>query len=764
MPKRTVAEPLPPNPGVKAPTSADFTGSCLTIHNSIIRIRDAGARSDASEFRTFDLHQYFLPPTPFSTEPISIASRPEIARALCNAAIELDSRMDPKAKSNGLRLASAMRDWAKFFEYGWRNGLYAMEDWTVQCCEILLTKLGKGGWSGALEIDDRTKELIATASLGELKSYVAKSKSLAYQYSLKRKFSRRIGTNCQSSELTPAKVRILRGLKLHGENKVGDESRLIRKRRQSFNEGMGQSHLRSVLGCLNILGEMKGGLGFVPFPDTVRLSDLYGVRGRRTANLDPDTVARLLVEAHWWLYQVGPPLTALLEEIRTAYAKSWWSKTPITPETVHSVLKKSGNAEKLEELFERRIGSIGLRQPGVDEISFKHIVYGASSACFVVIAFLNARRKDEIQNKKIGIHRNALKCFDATLDLYQCEVYIEKTYKTYVPFFVGSMTKDAIQAMERISDIARDLEKFMGVSPTKRSAEKEVKIFQIPRLLAHNGGGMQWFQFVATADKQAYYFVERALGEDIRLPIHPHTFRRAYALIFHYRYENARIQALSQQLGHLDLASTTIYISDRGVASGESEARAYGIHTREQIEANRKEIDLINAEIADVARERVRQLVEEVIANRPRHKTRGQFIRLVQRFHQRLGTRLDYSELDAEGKGKVLGDALIDRGHAFRPLPHVNCAVSPLRKSSSAGCYSKRMGVVAPENASPVTCTGCPYSHWVKEHNDAIEQDIERLATLVGGRCGDDSVVVRQARIDLKNLEAILKLRTDSLR
>lgn len=527
---------------------------------------------------------------------------------------------------------------------------------------------------------------------------------------------------------------------------------------------MGQSHLRYDLSTINILGEMEAGLGFVPFPDTVRLSNLYGIEGRRTANLNPDTVARLLVEANWWLYEVKGPLTLLLEEIRGAYADNWSSKLPITPDTVYAVLNGSANAEKLEMLFGTRITSIGLRQPRPDELSFKQIVYGFSSACFVVIAFLNARRKDEIQGKKIGIHRNSLRCFDEMLDLYEYEVYIEKTFKTYVPFFVGSMTRDAIRAMERISDIARDLEKYMGFAPTKPCAEKEVKIFQIPRVLGHNACGMQWFEFVATAGKQAHYFVRRALGAEVQLVIHPHMFRRAYALIFHYRHEDARIQALSQQLGHRDLATTTIYISDRGIAAGESEARAFGAYTRDQIEANRKEIDLINAEVADVARERVRELVEEVVANRPRHKTRGQFIRLVQRFHQRLGRRLDYSELGAEGKARVLGDALVDRGHAFRPLPHVNCAVSPLKKSSSAGCYSKRLGAVAPENASPMTCTSCPYSHWVEGHNAAIEQDIRRLEALVAVRPSDDSLVVRRARTDLNNLKAILKLRTDSFR
>jgi hypothetical protein len=746
---------------VAAPT--DFAGNCITIQGSVIRIRDAGARSDQNEFRTFDLNDYWLPSTPFSPCAVAIASRPGIVEAFCNAARELDRRLDPKAKSNALRLSSNLRSWAKFFEYGWRNGLYELEDWTQDSCDQLLQKLGQGGWPGALELKARATELFKGRRRQSLLKLVKKSKALSYQYSLRLEIIRELGTNSQGGELTPVKALLLERLQLGGVDQIRDDSRRRREKRQSFAEGMGQSHLRSELAALNILGQMDCGLGFVPYPDTVALSNRHGVEGRRTANLDPDTIAALLKEAHWWLHKVSEPLCALLEEVRIAYAEKWATKQPICPDVVYSVLKKSANALVLEELLGQRISTIGVRTFDQTETSFKNIVYGFSSACFVIIAFLNARRKDEIQSKKIGIHRQSLKLFDATLNLFQYEVYIEKTFKAYVPFFVGSITCKAIRAMERVSDIARELETYMGSAPKKAPNDKEVKIFQLPRLRSGNRGGMQWFQFVAASGKTAHYFIERALGADVRLNIHPHMLRRAYALIFHYRYENYTLQAMAQQLGHTDLASAVIYISDRGLAEGESEARAFGVFTKEQIEANRREINLINKDVADVARDRIRQLADEVVAGRPRSKTRGQFVRLVQRFHQRLGHRIDYSQLDEAGKAKMLGDALVDRGHEFRPLPHANCAVSPLKKSRSAGCYSQRLNAIAPQNASPMTCTRCPYAHWVEGHNASIRQDIERLEAVVEAGEKTGTLAAEQARHELANLAAVLKLREESL-
>lgn len=745
------------------PRSHRFKGNVVSIHGLEIRIKNVAARADESPFKVFHMQDYLLPATPFSLKPTTVADHSELRSAIFNAAIELDGRMDPRSKSNVLRFSANLRCWVKVLEFGWLNGLYALSDWTPAAARKLLELLSQSGWTGALQLQRRTQVLIASGE-ADTADLIQASKSKSFRYSMTEKFNQMIGTNSKGSELIPCKVLIMSHLGLEGVDDQHEDDQARRKRERSFDEGMGQSDLRAKLGCINVLGEMKDGIKFIPFPDTARLSNEFGRAGRRTKNLDPGTAALLLKEANWWIEHAAGPLLDLLEDVVVGMKRLAKHNREISPNLVLKIIRASKHCSVLEKLVGLNIATVGLRSHGSQQTSLKQIIYAVASSCFVMIAFLNARRRDELQHRKIGLHRKALRRISDELGMYQADFYIEKTFKEYVPFYVGDATVAAIRVLERLSDLARVIDVVRGVAASASAGEYEDKLFQLPRLVGKkDGGGTQWFKFIATSEGQARFFVERALGKDANLRIHPHMFRRGYALIFHYRYENATLQALAQQLGHFDLQMVLLYISDKGLADGESEARAYATRKGGPRNAQREEIDGIRADVIEVGKERVRELVDEIVAGSESIRSRGGFVRLVQRFHQRLGQRLDYSCLEAKDKAKVLADTLLSRGHTFNPLPHANCAVSPLRKSQTAGCYSTVANGVARENASASTCTNCAYSHWVEGHNAAISDDLKHLDEQIRMADGKQSLMLRRQIVEAENLRAALRIRAARL-
>jgi hypothetical protein len=320
---------------------------------------------------------------------------------------------------------------------------------------------------------------------------------------------------------------------------------------------------------------------------------------------------------------------------------------------------------------------------------------------------------------------------------------------------VGSFTRVAIRVLERLSDAARAIDDVRGPTSSVPRDQREDKLFHLPRIL-RTCAGHQWYGFVGSNNGTARLFLDRALGSGRPLRVHAHMFRRAYALIFHYRYENATLQALAQQLGNFDLGTVCIYFSDEGERSSGPAAIKFGFPDPKRVEAQRSAIDEIEKEISEVGRARVRDLVDDVVHQR-KH-VYGGFVRLVQRFHQRLGSQIDYSVMGPDEKCKVVADALIERGHRFHPLPHANCVAAAGRRNRAARCYSDQVRSMARENASALTCTDCAYSHWVENHNAALQDDIRFLEAEAAMK-PQASLAARGAGIELNNLRQILALR-----
>lgn len=731
------------------------TTPVVLVEGNVIVVRNFAARESEDQFRRIDLSNYWLPPTPFTIEPTRLADRIDLADAVKSTILGYGMRIGPENKSSQLQVANAIRSIVKFIEYGWLNGYYRLEDWTPGAATALAKRLGEGGWAVALNLEDRTAAYLSSHSRDEVAELITSSHTSSHGYSVANEFASRIGTNLAHQELTLAKQMMVAFLELTDRSKP--EARVGRRfKARSDEAGMSQTQLRQEIAYINLLAERLDGVGlkFIPFPNTVKISREYGREGSSTANMTTETAAAVLKEAYWWIDKAAEPVVQLLEDVSDDMKAARALNAELTPEVVWDAINSSKHLGTIEDLLQMPIHSIG-KSEVPDGMSFKQVIYCLVTACFVIIAFLNARRRDELVHRKIGLHRQALKMISAELGLYECEFYIEKTYRIYVPFYVGKLTYTAIRALERISDCARAVDEVRGLSD-KPQDQRENKLFHLPRLVgtAAGGGGEQWYEFRAGKGGTSSLFLERALGKGVALILHPHMFRRAYALIFHYRYENATLQALARQLGHIDLQTAQIYISDRGVKEGAA-AREFRRRTAAEVRAQNKAVSDLQDEVDKVAKERVRSLVEDVVAGNNMHG--GGFARLVQRFHQRLGRQIDYGGLDPRHQAKVLSDALIRLGHAFFPMRHANCVASSKRRNRGAACFSKRLNRPTRENARSTMCTNCAYSQWQAGHRAAWEEDAVFFEEKIKAH-GTQTLIGRKSTIELKNLRAILRL------
>lgn len=198
-------------------------------------------------------------------------------------------------------------------------------------------------------------------------------------------------------------------------------------------------------------------------------------------------------------------------------------------------------------------------------------------------------------------------------------------------------------------------------------------------------------------------------------------FRRAYAVVFYYRYENAELCALSQQLDHKDLEMTLHYVLDGKNRDIERAASTLWADQGRSRSARAEHARELAKEVDEYGATKFQDDILEILTNP--QSSRGGFKRLVERFARRMFGRVVYDDNALRLKAaQSVSAAFLERGHSLRPFPHGNCNAGPPKRS--AGCYDNNQ--LARENASPIVCSHCPYHSLKQAHVESIRQDLVR--------------------------------------
>lgn len=732
--------------------TSESKGSVVSRVGGRIRVLNHFARSDEIPHIEIDPADFWLPKAPFTDGPVQLSTRPDLVDAAFVAVRAYADRQEP-SKSTHLNVSKGFRAIAKAFEFSWLNGYYGLQDWNKSFTDILPEILGRGGWALALNVSQRVEQLLEGVDSERASAYISRVRNRNVSFSLREKILVDIGSNIRQAELRPARDVLAKTLRLTLDNGKPLQQRTFKS---SAVSGMNESLLRQELSWINLLSEVPASppLRYTPFPSPVRLAKQFGRPNGRTPNMTPAQVAQVLAEGLRWSEAGGEHVVGRLEHVVEALEREVSQGRPASRAAALAALRASPRLAPLNSFVGLEIAHLRPHTHATKDDSLEGAIENLVSGCFCLIALLNARRKDEVQHRKLGLMVDSTEVVDEALELHLCWFYIQKTYKAYLPFYVGRATVRAIRRLKELERLTVRLS--AAVNPSHQVTDDAQRaLFRMPNLWLTEKRGHARFWFAFGAGRASKRFLLRALGQtSAPQRVIAHMFRRAYGLLFIYRFEGPLL-ALTQKYGHLDPTETMTYVVDPTQGGVGPAVRNYGRLSEEQIKAIAEEQLEIEQEILLVSNERLAQMVRDVIEGKS--VGAGSFPVLIRRLHQRLASKSEYRLLSKERKAVAVSETLISKGHRFRPAWHGNCCAPRDSAVKKAACNKNGSSGTKQENAGPVTCSGCHYHQLGEDHVRSIERYRDKIREkLEHGTCG----IIESSRLtcNLINTEQVIVL------
>lgn len=667
------------------------------------------ARSDETQYWCFDFKEAWLPPNALFPYSQKFIERPELVNA---AVLVIQQYFDrcTNSKTRTERARFILNTTILAIEYLWLNDIISLRAAPPESLVSLPEKVACGGWTHALKINER----IETVNSSLLKLLLESQKGFNLHKNTQKEIRQAIGSNCRNL------------FELLKQQDVNDNLQL----ETSTDSKYALSTIRDILGVINYLFDIgpEYGLSFLPFPKPERLASKLGRAESRTENMPTDVAAQLLKQSVLWVHKYGPVIVELLEDISIEVARC-------------KGLTRKWTGRRLKTYFdelEKRKAAANVLPFSIDLLDFgrldkkgkytlREAILCVMSACFIVIAGMNARRKDEIVHKKFGLRRGDLRVVSQELDLYEMDFYVEKTYKKRMPFYVNKTTAEAVKLLERIEEAFHSIDIAIPADDVNRNSLDERTLFSYRRFSVMKGVGKErkWYDFTLYShDSDALKFVDLALPLNKGIRLHAHMFRRMYALIFYYQYENADLQALSHQLGHWSLESTLIYITDPSSRTELEVINSVMDITSTEIQKARIEhFQNIQEDLLVVGYEKLAQDVYDILTG---GQYAGGYAKYIRRIHYHLSQVIRFDISAADG-----GDAVVKvvkkRGHFPRPMKHGLCMVGNSLSTKSAHCASKDTGEIQKEQAGVITCSNCMFHLTSIAYLSNIEEDLGKL-------------------------------------
>lgn len=479
--------------------------------------------------------------------------------------------------------------------------------------------------------------------------------------------------------------------------------------------------LRGVLTYINDLAYIgdpsdgRFGLSFVPFADPIRAANAAVSRPPQSyPNMDLDDVIALLREARVWIDEYATGIVQFYRELGEELAQV---RSPNVGRRSHQLaIYTRAQSPRYEGEF--GLPPIAFPWRGdAGQHSMADLVRTLQAACCVVVALNHARRHNEI----IGEGRLPYGLYVGCLTeeagegpvRYELRVYIEKTVRDWARMTANSGVARAIGVLEALLDAGTAVADALGVDvELHRTSEGDPKLFQAVRLGVSTSVKASMFVW----HDHCAWLLERAGVDPTRCAGQMHPFRRVFAQVYYYRYENADLRALSQWLGHASIASTLVYVTDP--ASRED---------AERIEARHRQVN--QATMADV-REFGREYLGDCLLRLfEGQASGGGFTAMALRIFRAMSSQSAFPA-DTPARAKALAQWFSERGYEPEPHPHGTCMAGTNRLSrSKSKCFDPISKQLNKHDASPSRCSGCPHAF---VNDGYIGADLEELDRLRG--------------------------------
>lgn len=655
----------------------------------ILSLPRLSARSDEPNIAEIDLSSFWLPANSVYPVPQPITEQPRFAACMVLAVSAYWSSANTQ-KTRDVRAKSVASSLAKFLEFAWMKDKFELSSWTKEDFRSLATELAEGGWQHALKIKDRLLEAYEKTFQSDFSMLLRPPNGLDQGSICTATFQAQLGTNVQGQE-----VKIYHKALVEGapglDSKIKDAASIRNVFAAIVPKRPSTSMLRETFAVLNYAYDLPFGLGLsaLPFEDGHISAKKLGRPCGRTANLTADQAARLFAESFRWVYSYGPKIVILLGEICEAVIQSHEEGRVVLGHDLDDVLQRSSSRQWLDQHLPMPVKGIDVVRTAAKSLSVRELILSLMSACFFLAATMNARRKDEISHRRFGLHKGCVKMVDEVLGLFEGEFYVEKTVCDYVSFYVNKATRDVVQLLEGIQILFDEVDVALGRGDPTSLPARERSLFTYRRISRIEGIRIErcWFDFEGNRPRgNARRFVEFALGEQ-KVKITPHMFRRAYALIFYYRYSNATLQALSFQMRHHSLGTTFVYVTDPWfVADAASIAAAFKDGEAKRQYALSLEARSFERKLGEVADELLIETVSSLLAGEPSLGSYARFVRFV---HSKLSASIKFDEASLREASIKISSILRHRGHRPLCMPHGQCMAGTTRSIHLARCNVK---------------------------------------------------------------------------
>lgn len=695
-----------------------------------------------------DLSKIFLPPTVAQPGVVRLSDNPlHVCTVLAAADRRISEAKDEapptRAITRQVYLIRHTLDWLR------ERGIYHLSDAKISDIKEMMSQFAVGGWSLALSLEARWERALEDFRGDEIKDafHFRSTRNGTKIEGLKRPFwNERLGWGGNPPLTERAKTRI------ETIAKGWQFTEGWQARRNADNQPPSSLVLRNTIGWINDLAALPGTVDKLPqrvwgstAGSTKRLAKKQSTS---TRNLGVDDAIKLMTSALHLLYDVSPLLLTLLKQHRSAFPA-------LKGESRRTWLSQSKARMRLEEVLGRKILYWNWMETTTSRdkaLSVNELVSAVQGACGIVLAAMNARRQREICDARRGVRVGDLAVLDESLGLFQCNFYIEKTYRDRHRFYVNRASADALRCLEAL--------KKVSVPATQNS--RSPSLFSCYRI-ASEGGPTVDSHFAFTHDpgrtRSLSSFFRVAFGTHSEAPeVSAHMFRRFYAILYFHQYEHAELRALRQHLRHLDVAMTRVYVTDPSSRPVAEQIKAKFNKNRFNVasEALQKSLEETASELddalAEMSGEKLFDAVTSILKGEP---TAGGFSRIVRKLYRQTQSRVVIDATGSETPAEKIVQLLEVHGYKVKPMHHGQCHAPDSRRLLKGAC--QKDGILARENATPSLCNACAFHFNNQSYVENLKED---LIILERERHDFMLTPLQQARasFDFENLSKVIVL------
>ena len=695
--------------------------------------------------QTYDFRTFFFPPSVGIPKSISIVSNELYVNTLL---FQIDRFIGTRHIKTKEFLRGASRPINIFMNvmiFLRNKGIYTLHDAHQADMDQLGKELAVKSWYSIHNREKRWNQVISN-----LESNFYDNKETPFSYtgtghieSLNSMFwNKHVGYGASSYHSNNVKLRLLQYCENHDYILIGRfrEWLLKGKKESVYSEKV----LDNIYTKINYFAAKKQGLDYlvnIPFYNTTLLARKYSRQpSGRTENLSISEGSYILKRAFEIVLEHGPTFVEILKRldqeqfpVKTRADVFNNQKSQRFKEFTETQMRGFLKNEKPFDQLTNRMGLLPIRHwspsPTINDkknsITLLHLIALIHGACFIIIAFLNARRESEIIDKTTGLRTIDLSPLNEELDIYICNFHIAKTYQDRHLFYVNRSTARTIHLL---ADIKIYLSKCMS------KVDDNEQLFSICNpipLVRSQNLTQRSFNFDDKGRIYSIDFLMKYLYPNGGAPnFKSHMGRRFFALIYHYRYDNSDLLSLKQHLRHLDIAMTKVYITDPDFREEAKNIESTIGKLKDATRVDKKLHDCLEFDFTDLENEieaagkdRLTDIITRIISG---DESAGGFTRYIRKLFRRFATDIEFVESSTEEQGLILSERLQTQGFKPNCMPHGQCNAPQHRGVLNAKCRDEKHPTNT-ERACASVCRECQYHYNNNNFLKNLEDDAKQL-------------------------------------